>query len=151
MENKHLAITDDQVAVFRAYLRGESEKFSRLNGMLDRSKDSARSYQALMVGLFVKAIFIRFDERTSRDTVAAYVAELWSRSERIANRLDPETAVRVIMAVIGDENTDGITAEEKIGVEMTLIAGCVADAKFTPTRRELFLERAREFGDSLLS
>lgn len=145
-----MAVSADQVATMRAYLSGDGDEFARLSQGLYRSKESARAYAALITGAFFEAVGRRFSEQTTRSEIIDYVADVRSRSDNVAEKLDPDKAERMIMMVIGDADISDLSANERIGVQMLLIAGLVADEDFDEAEREAFLEKARAFGDGIL-
>ena len=145
-----MAVSADQVATLRAYLSGDREEFLRLNRALDRSEEGSTAYTALITAAFVEAVEGRFNERTPRGEVIDYVADVRSRSDYVAEELDPDKAERMIMTVIADEDVNDLSTNERIQVEMILIAGLVADASFSDAERDAFLEKSRAFGDELL-
>lgn len=146
-----MTVSDDQVAAMRAYLSGNQDEFRRLNGSLDRSKEGLRTYGCFITGAFFEAVSLRFTERTTRNEVIDYVADLRSRSDNVAEELDPEKAERMIMMVISDDDVDDLSSSERIGLEMILIAGLVTDAGLDAAGLETFLEKARAFGNALLA
>lgn len=145
-----MAVTADQVATIRAYLSGDIEDFHRLNGTLDRSKSGTASYAALITATFVEAVERRFNERTPRGDVIGYIADIRSRDADVADELDPDKAERMIMTVIADENVDDMSGNERIGLQMVLLGGLVADEQFSESELEEFLEKSRTFANELL-
>lgn len=145
-----MTVSADQVAAIRAYLSGNQEEFRRLNRALDTSKAASRSYQALIAATFIEAVERRFNERTTRAEVIDYVADLRSRNDDAAEELDPDKAERMIMTVIADEDVDDLSGDERVKLEMILMAGFIADAGFDEVELEAFLEKARAFGNELL-
>lgn len=149
--NAYKTVSADQVAAMRAYLSGDRDLFVRLNRMLDRSKEGAKTYHALIVGIFAEAVALRFDEQTSRNEVIEYVADLRSRDDGIAEALDPENAERIIMTAIADDDVDDLSGDECLRLEMILMAGFVADAEFSVARLDAFLEKSRRFANGMLA
>lgn len=151
VENAHNAVSADQVAAIRAYLSGDGDGFRRLNRMLYRSRERERAYRALIICAFSEAIFLRFSRQTSRNEVIAYVADLRSRSDNVADAMDPENAERLIMAFIADEDIDDLSGDECIGLGMILMAGFIADARLSAAQLDAFLEKCRTAADALLA
>lgn len=145
-----MAVTADQVATLRAYLSGDIEEFHRLSRSLDRSRAGTVSYAALITAAFVKAVERRFNEQTPRSEVIDFVADIRSRNADVADELDPDKAKRLIMAVIADDNVDDMSGNERIGLQMIILAGLVADERFGEAEREEFLEKSRAFANELL-
>lgn len=146
-----MAVSADQVATVRAFLSGDGETFERLNGELDRSKEGRTAYATLITATFARAVQRRFNAKTPRSEIIDYVADVRSRSDNVAAKLDPDRAERMIMTIIGDENVDDLDSNERIQVAMFLIAGLVADANFDEAELEAFLERSRSLADKLLA
>lgn len=93
-ERQGMTVSDDQVAAIREYLSGNQDEFRRLNGSLDRSKEGLRAYGCFITGAFFEAVTLRFNDQTSRAEVIDYVADLRSRSDNVAEELDPDRAPR---------------------------------------------------------
>jgi hypothetical protein len=145
-----MAVSADQVATVRAFLSGDGETFERLNDGLDRSQAGRTAYATLITATFARAVQRRFNAQTPRSEIIDYVADVRSRSDNVAAKLDPDRAERMVMTIIGDEDVDDLDSNERIQVAMFLLAGLVADADLDEAELEAFLERSRTLANKLL-
>ena len=88
-------ITDYTVAVLRAQLADEVDEHRRLLDQLDLKADG-RAYVALIDAAFFEAAERRFGNRSTTAEVIEYVADVRSRSQRIADAVNARTAEQLI-------------------------------------------------------
>jgi hypothetical protein len=151
MEEKGLSmpVTDAQVAALRAYLANDWELHQKLISQLDRA-EARKGYTALITAAFVAAVERRFGKNSSQADIVTYVGDVRSRSERVAETLDPEVGERVIGVVVGDATTQGIGREAKMGAQATLLTALIVDEHLTEADLDAFLADARSVADKMM-
>jgi hypothetical protein len=80
-----------------------------------------------------------------------FVSGIRARSEEVRDALDPNTAERVLLAAVGDEDINDIDARDFRTAEMFLLAGIVSDLDFDDGALDEFMIKARASADSLLA
>jgi hypothetical protein len=137
-----MPVTDDQVAALRAYLEGDVERHDALHERVDPA-----GYAELLVAAFFEAADRRFGTNGTKADVVAFVAELRSRTGRLADAIDPRTAERLIMAVIADEEIADIDDRTKGGLYGLLLAALIGDARLSDSELDEFMAGARGIAD----
>jgi hypothetical protein len=137
-----MPVTDDQVAALRAYLEGDVERHDALHERVDPA-----GYAELLVAAFFGAADRRFGTNGTKADVVAFVAELRSRTGRLADAIDPRTAERLIMAVIADEEIADIDDRTKGGLYGLLLAALIGDARLSDSELDEFMAGARGIAD----
>lgn len=146
-----MPVTDDMVASFRAYLSGDREQWNRRMNAMDRSPKSERVYLAMLTAVFFEALARRFSDAPTRDETVEFVADLRSRGEQLAERLDPEAAERMIAAVYDhDVDLDGISQDQRLGVRMSVSRVIFYDEGPDSAELEEFLDKSRTFANEML-
>lgn len=145
-----MPIADDQVAALHAYLAGDLDTYRRLHGQLDPI--AARTgYTALIAGAFFEAVDRRFAKNGAEpDDVVQFVASLRSRSERLANEVDPGIAERIIRHSLGIGSIEDLDDETVVQMQIVVLAGIVADEQFDPAELDKFMTTARALGNRLM-
>ena len=142
-----MPVTDDQVAVLRAYLADDMDEHRQLYARLDR--ETARiGYVALVTAAFITAASQRFAQESTADVIG-FVADLRSRSPALAESIDPGAAEHLIYAVLDDEDTD-LDSKDMGGLMIVLLAGLVADRQPSPDELDEFLAGVRKLADRWL-
>jgi hypothetical protein len=144
------SITDDQVAALRAYLAGDFETHQRLHGQLDPVAAQS-GYTALIAGAFFEAVDRRFAQNDKEADVVEFVGSVRSRSDRLANELDPQIAERLIRHSLGHGSIADIDDETVVQTQIVLLAGLIADEDFSATDLDKFMTTARALGDRLMA
>lgn len=146
-----MPVTDDMVATYRAFLSGDHEQWKQRRAALGTSPETTRPFFALLTGLFVEAVERRFDPGVSRDEIITFIADLRSRSDDLAERLDPDASERMIAMVFDDDvSTDGIPRDQTIGVRLSVTAAIVGDEGLDGAQLEEFLAKSRNLADEIL-
>lgn len=146
-----MAVTDETVAAFRAYLSGDTEQWERRTDELVRTPETSRSYFALLTASFVEAVERRLGEGATRDEIIAFVADLRAREDEYAGRLDADATERVIATVFDDDVTTGdIPRDQTIGIRIGVTAIIIGDEELDAAGLEEFLDRARALADEIL-
>lgn len=141
-----MAVTDDQVAALRLYLRGDLDEYQRLVERLDR--DAAKTgYSALLAAAFFEAVDRRFAENHDDAEVVEFVGAVRSRSERLAEQIDPKVAERMIWHSLGKGSIADLNDEAVIGTQFTLLAALVVDAQLNDSQLDAFLAESRTVAD----
>lgn len=142
-----MPVTDDQVAVLRAYLADDMDEHRHLYAQLDR--ETARvGYVALVTAAFVTAVNQRFAAGSGTDVIE-FVADLRSRSAALAESIDPGAAERLIRAVLDEEDTD-LGGTDMGRLIIVLLAGLIGDRQLSAAGLDEFLAGARELADRWL-
>ncbi len=144
-----MAINNDQIAALRAYLRGDTESYTRILSQLDHA--ARLDYVTLVSAAFFEAVEQRFARDASTAEVVAFVANVRARSDDLANSIDPSVAERLIRDVYTDEGVSDISDETKGSHHALLLAGLVADEGYDDAGLDEFLDRARELANELLT
>lgn len=146
-----MPVTDEMVAAFRAHLTGDREEWDRRNDALERSPATERAYFAFLTGLFATAVGRRFDEKTQREEIIAFVAHLRARDDVAAERLDPDATERVISMIFHDDvETADIPRRQSIDIRMAVLTAIVRDDDLDSAELEAFLQEAKDFADAML-
>lgn len=140
-----MPVTEDQVAALRAQLSGDFDEYRRLLGQLDREA-AATGYTALIAAAFFKAAYRRFGKNPSPEQVVAFVGDLRSRSDELAD-IDPVAAERIIRSALGDGEVSDIDSKTRVAVESVVLARLVADERFDSAELDKFMSEARKLAD----
>jgi hypothetical protein len=144
-----MAVTDGQVAALRALLTGNVSENRRLLGLFDRRTDRI-GYSALVNAAFYEAVGRRFGKSSPPTDVIEYVADVRSRSDDLADKMDPSVGERLIREVLTGDTTDDIDSRTSARAELFLLAALVADEGFGGAELDHFLARVRKMADYLL-
>lgn len=143
-----MLVTDDQVIALRALLVDDPdlhrEAYSRFNRPGGRA-----GYVVLMTAAFFEAVERRFAGTGTPSDVIDFVADVRSRSDRLAEAIDPSDAERLIRSCLTDENVDDLNDETRIRTMMGLLGGLVADEQFDAEGLNAFLADARKLASSM--
>ena len=145
-----MPVTDDQVAALRALLVDDMDRHRQLFGQLDRG-EARKGYPALVTAAFGVGVERRFGQRYQPADIVTFVAEVRSRSDRLARELDPDVAERVVNAVLGHGTSRDLDKEAVTRAKLVLLAGLVADAQLDDAGLDDFLAAARKLADQLMS
>jgi hypothetical protein len=145
-----MAVTDEHVAVLRAALTDDMDLFNQLFGEL-RDAGAVRGYSALVSGAFLEALIRRFGTIYQPAAVASFVGDVRSRSERLAQRIDPEIAERIIGSVYGSATVRDVDDKTVVGTQVLLLTGLIADEHLDDQQLDAFLAEARKNADKLMS
>lgn len=146
-----MPVTDDMVAAVRAYLQADTDEFDRLNAVINDSNRMDVAYKAMIIATFAVAVRRKFSERSSRDEVIEYVANVRSRGPKLPEVLDPNASEQMITSVFTDESIRDIDARTKMMIWTHFSAAIVSDAGLKGEELEAFLADAREFANELLN
>lgn len=141
-----MAVTADQVATLRAYLKGDFGEYERLVDQLD-SEAAQQGYSALLAAAFFKAIDRRFAKDGTEADVVEFVATVRARSDRLSDSIDPRTAERLIRAVYTDENIDDLDGEAAISTQFILLGALVVEEQLDEVEIDRLLAEARALAD----
>jgi predicted nucleic acid-binding protein len=145
-----VTVSDTQVATLRAMLTGNRADYKRLLGQLDRQHDGL-GFNALLTAAFVRAADRRFGKHSTRAEIIDFVADTRSRSDEIAEAVNPQAGERLIRKVTAGESTDDIDAKTSSTAKALLLATLVADANMDDTALDEFMASARKLADYFLS
>lgn len=145
-----MAVTDEQVAALRSYLKGDLDQYRRLADALDRTA-AQTGYSALLAAAFFEAVDRRFAENGTKADVVEFVGAVRARSERLADQIDPDVAERLILHSLGEGSIADIDDETVIGTQFTLLAALIVDANLGDSGLDEFLAEARALADEWVS
>lgn len=145
-----MPVTDDQVSALRALLKDDIGQHREIFDQLDRST-AKKGYTALVAGAFMEAVEKRFGQSYRQADVVDFVANVRARSDRLANRIDPDIAERMIKSLYGDATVRDVSDGVVAGTQLLLLGGLVADAGMDDAQLDAFLAAARRYGDKLMS
>jgi predicted nucleic acid-binding protein len=145
-----MPVTDEQVAVLRALLRDDMDRYRQLFDGLDREQAN-KGYPALVTAAFIEAVERRFGTTSQPADIVMFVADVRSRSDLAATELDPDAAERVILAVLDQGTTRGLPREAVSRAKLVLLAGLISDANPDEAGLDEFLASARKLADQLMS
>jgi hypothetical protein len=145
-----MPVTDDQVAALRAYLAGDFGTHKQLHRQLDPVA-AGTGYTALIAAAFFEAVDRRFTKNGTDADVVKFVASVRTRSERLADELDPHIAERIIRHSLGSGSIADLDDETVIRAQIVLLAGLISDEKLDDAELDEFVATARELGDRLMS
>jgi hypothetical protein len=143
-------VTDDQVAALRALLAGDLERHKLLYAQLGLDQALA-GYTALVTGAFSEAVERRFGANYRPADVITFVGDVRSRSDRIAESLDPSAAERIIRAVFGDGSVKDLRDVTVVSAQMVLLGALITDEQLDDAGLDAFLTDARTLADRLMT
>src|SRR5690242_3987632 len=119
-----MPISDEQVAALRAFLAGDFETHQRLHGQLDPIP-AQTGYTALIAGAFFEAVDRRFSRKETDSDVVEFVGSIRARSERLAEKLDPQIAERLIRHSLGQGSIADLDDETVVQNQIVLLSGLI--------------------------
>lgn len=143
-----MTVSDSQVATLRAFLEGDKPRYNELLVQLDRPADSL-GYSALVTAAFFEAVDRRFTKQTTRSDIVEYVAEVRSRSDAVADAVDPRVAERLIQEVLGEGSTHDIDGRTSSATKMFLLAALMADAGLGSSELDQFMAKVTKMAEHL--
>ncbi|MFC7623081.1 hypothetical protein [Microlunatus sp. GCM10028923] len=141
-----MKFTEDVVASLRAFLRVDIAEYDRSGELLTPPEREARG--ALLVAAFVVASEKRFGHAGTSEIVD-FVARLRSRTEEMADLIDPRTAERLISAAATEGSVDDISTYEKGTHYGPLLAAMVVEESLTDDELDDFLSESLELAKGL--
>jgi hypothetical protein len=145
-----MPVTDDQVSALRALLKDDTDHYREIFDQLDRTA-AKKGYTALVAGAFMEAVQRRFGQTYREAEVVDFIASVRTRSDRLADRIDPDIAERIIKSLYGDATVRDVSDGVVAGTQLLLLTGLVVDAGMDDAQLEAFLATARRYGDKLMS
>lgn len=148
-----MPITDEQVAVLRAQLRGDREEHLRLLNQLD-SEEANVFYTALVGSAFIEAAqhhFIKNGEVASASQIIDFVAQVRERSNDSAHLINPKLAESMLLELLGKGKMIDADADTKFGHQIVMLSAMVGERQFTPVELDAFLQSARSLAEELLN
>ena len=145
-----MEVSDLAVAALRALLANDIDQYTQLLKEMSTDADK-RGYAVLLATGFFEAADRRFGESASREDVIDFVADVRSRTERLRDEIEPRTAERVMLAVLDDMNLDDLAPADIRKHQTLLLAGLVADERFSPAELDEFLIKARGLAEGTVS
>ena len=145
-------VTDDVVAALRALLVGDGDDFQRRNAAIGRSEAGNRAYRALLLASFIAAVERNFTAQSSRDSIAAYVADVRSRSPEAAGNIDPDAGERLIRMVFDDDlDLSDIDGNTRVHIELAILVALISDEGLDDKTLDDFLAGARDLANKILA
>jgi len=144
-----MAVTDQQVAALRAYLKGEFERHSQLLDQLDPVADSD-GWSALVAAGFFEAVDRRWGDNRDTAQIVEYIGSVRTISPELSDQIDPRVAEPLILACLGQGAVPDVDDETRHATQLLLCTALVADAKYDDEALDAFLEEARKIADHWL-
>ncbi|MEU9838583.1 hypothetical protein AB0C69_05095 [Actinomadura sp. NPDC048032] len=147
-----MPITDEQVAVLRAQLKGNRAEHLRLMEQLD-SNEANEYYPALVAAAFIEAAeqyFIKDGEVADDSQIIDFVAQMRERSDESSDLINPSLAESMIRDLLGKGEMIDAEPGVKFGHQIVIVAAIVGERQFTPAELEAFLQSARSLAEELL-
>lgn len=148
-----MPVTDDQLRALRAYLSGDFATYDSLRDQLSETADQS-AWGALIGAGFFEAVdrrFVRNGTISDSAAIVAYVADVRSRSDKLAEDIDPTVAERLIQDSLGRGSVEGIDGKTRLGTRFLLLAALIVDEQLDERGIEAFLAQAREVANQWLS
>lgn len=145
-----MPVTDEQVAALRAQLADDVDEHRRLLAQLDLNT-GGRAYVALIDAAFFEAAERRFGNRSTAADVIEYVADVRSRSERIADAVNARTAEQLILMVFSDSPAEPLDSKTALTAKQVLLAALIADEHLDDAGLNKVLADARQLADRMTS
>lgn len=142
-----MPVTTEQTAALRALLVDDMDTHHAVYARLGADK---AGYTALVTAAFCEAAERRFTAHRDPADVVQFVADVRSRSGRLATEIDPLIAERVIRAVFGDGSISDLSDADVAGTQIVLLAALVADEHLDDTALDAFLASSRKLADQLM-
>lgn len=142
-----MAVTDEQVALLRAYLTEDDTEYRRL------SEQPSTAYPQNDYGIFVASVFLEavtrhFSKGSLIGDVIRFVAEVRAKYVEDPNQLNPLGAERLIRAALGDyQAVTGLDDTTKAQCQVILLPALIDEEDDAAV--DALLGRARERADSL--
>jgi hypothetical protein len=143
-------ISAQPVAALRAQLSGDSSEHQRLVREFSNQDDKV-AYSALEHAAFLEAVRRRFARHSQVSDVIEYVADVRSRTEEIADAVDPRAGEQLILEALGKGTADGIDSKTAPVTLLFLLTALIADEGLDSTELDQFIATARETADYLLN
>jgi hypothetical protein len=144
-----MAVTDEQIAALRALLTGDAAENRRLVAELRRDGSGA-GYGTHVNAAFFEAVDRRFGKASTPASIIEYISDVRSRSDEIAEKVDPSVGERLIRKVLAGETTDNIDSRTSATVKLFVLVALVADENFGTAELDQFLAKVRKMADYLL-
>jgi len=141
-----VAVSDEQLAVVRAMLSGDSAQYDRLTDHLDRTNGWGR-YTLLIAAAFFEAVDRRFGQAYTRQDVIRFVADARSRFDDGGARLNARAAERLILAALEDEDIDDIDDQTVVENQVAFLTALIADESLDGTSLNAFMDDVRRLAD----
>ncbi len=141
-----MTVTDDEVATLRAYLSGDQDLYHELHGRLDRSA-TRTTYVGFTTAAFLEAVDRRFAGNGTEADVISFVSDVRSRSDEAAQKIDPQSAERFILAALRNERAPDLDSETRGRLLIVLLGALVWDQQYDDAGLDSFLEAARKRAD----
>lgn len=144
-----MPVTDEQVATLRAQLAGDFAEYERLWAQLD-PQTARTGYTSLVAAGFFEAVDRRFAKNgaiASPAEVVGFVGDVRTRSDRVADELDPKIAERLVMFALGEGSIADLDDETVAGTQMLLLAALIADEDLDDAGLDEFMAEVRAVAD----
>jgi hypothetical protein len=142
-------VTDEQVAALRARLSGNVDEHLQMMEQMGNPADRA-GFTALTVAAFCDAAERRFGDGSTRAEVIEFVAGVRERSDRLAAKIDPRAAERMILSVYAGEDTSDIPKAARDNAVVLILPALIIDMGITGAELDQFLAGARKLADEWL-
>lgn len=146
-----VTVTDQHVAVLRAYLAGDFDKFRQINGNFGEGVDSWEGDGVLLSAAFFEAVDRRFTKSHTLAEVIVFVSSVRARFEETGTNIDPRAAERLILSALGDDDADDLDGQAVVAAQTAMLPGLVAGDNGRPVDVDGLLVEARQLADEWTS
>ena len=144
-----MPITDEMLSTLRAQLAGRAEEHESLLKTLDKV-EVQKNYPTLVAAAFFLATNRRFFKGgapVDRSQVIEFVAGVRQRTSEASERIDPDVAERLILAVFGEGSISDIDDDTVYSNELFLLAGLISDANLSDADLDAFMAKVRTMAE----
>ena len=145
-----MAVSDQQVAVLRAYLAQDPDEAERLNAQLGES-GGWDGYGEFVWAAFVLAVRRRFAPEWTVPQVVRYVAAVRARQGRDEDDFDPRTGEILMRRALDDDVPADLGELARGRAQVFLLGELIADEQLDDVELDRFLAKARALADNWLS
>lgn len=146
-----MEVTDDQVATLRAVLANDFDEYDRLRPRLDPELAKV-GYTGLVAAGFFEAADRRFGHKdATRRDVIEFVAKARNRFDPDGDRINPDAAERMVLAVVSDVSIDDLDETTVVELETLLLRALIADAELDDAGLDEFLATARKLANQWIA
>jgi hypothetical protein len=135
-------VTDEQVAVLRAYLADDGDESVRLHEQLIQS-DGLDGYGEFVYAAFVTAVRRRFSPTYTHADIIRFVAGVRSLLSEEPDAIDPRAAENMIRRALNEHVTDEVDQETKVRAQLALLIALITDEELDDAGLDEFLDTVR--------
>lgn len=144
-----MVVTDEQMAMLRAFLTHNDIEYERLDAKLD-SVDYRNGFAALVAVAFVEAVRRRFGQSRSPADIVRFVAKVRSSFVDDTDVLDPISAELLVQGALGDRNAVAdMDDQTKARGQVVLLLALIDNQDLDDAGMNDFLDKVRTQAEDL--